>query len=203
MLLKQPMLRFLQQSSQQLKLTYQSALHSIQILNILEHYQHSAINRLIHKSMYRSKCLSLGVLSLCTKIHEINYVHIRELAKLIHPKYQDLKVNKLEQQDETVEEQEQDRQPTLSEIEQELKQWEVRVVLWMKWKLAVPLLYDEVLSLAFLWDQHTSFLVDFPLKFEAPSPINGACYSDNHNFLATNICVCLYNFNHLIGKSSL
>lgn len=169
------MLRFLQESSEQLKLTYQSALQSIQVLNILDHYHHYPINRLIHKSQHKGKCLSLAILSLCTKMHEVSYVHLKELAKLIHPKYQDLKVSKLEQQDETAEDNV--RQPSLSEIEEELKAWEVRIMLWMKWKLAVPLLYDEVVALAYLWDQHTSFLADFPLKFEAESPARGDCYS--------------------------
>lgn len=76
-------------------------------------------------------------------------------------------------------------------------------MVWLKWKLAIPLLYDEVLHLAFIWDSHIAFLGDFPLKFEAMSPVRGNCYSDNHNFLAANICICLYNFNHLISSSPI
>ena len=75
--------------------------------------------------------------------------------------------------------------------------------MWLKWKLAVPLLYDEVLAVAVRWDQYTSFLPEFPLKFEAPSPAASSKYSDNHNFLASKVRICLYNLTHLIGEEEL
>ena len=98
----------------------------------------------------------------------------------------------------------------MGEIEHELRQWEIRIMLWLKWKLAFPLLYDEVLNVAQLWDQFTlSLLPDFPLRFETDSRSQrenlsyreSLSQTANHNFLATNICICLYNFNHLIAKT--
>lgn len=89
---------------------------------------------------------------------------MRELAKLVHPRYRPLELEKLEGEDETAEEKDMSR-VSLEEVEDSVKEWEVKVMLWLKWKLAVPLLYDEVLTLAFQWDNHTAFLSDFPLKF--------------------------------------
>lgn len=69
MLLKERMVRFLQESAEKLKLNCQSALHSIQTLNILDHYHHQHINRIVSKSTLRAKSLALAILSLSSKLH--------------------------------------------------------------------------------------------------------------------------------------
>lgn len=122
------------------------------------------MNQVIAESMHRAQCLSLAVLSLCSKLYEISFVHVRELARLIHPRYKKLDLEKLEgdEEEDTTEE---GGGRSLGELEEQIKEWEIRVMVWLRWKLAVPLLYDEVLSIAYLWDTHTGFLGDFPLKF--------------------------------------
>ena len=70
----------------------------------------------------------------------------------------------------------------------------------LKWKLAVPLLYDEVIAVAYDWDKYAGTLTEFPLRFESPQ--EGNC-SENHNYLVRNIRVCLYNFSHLIRNTPL
>jgi hypothetical protein len=76
-------------------------------------------------------------------------------------------------------------------------------MLMVKWKLSVPLLYDEVIKIAYRWDKYTSFLEEFPLRFETEVCGCDSKSSNNHNFLASRVCVCMYNMSHLIRGTSL
>ena len=75
-----------------------------------------------------------------------------------------------------------------------MREWEVEVMRLLKWKLALPLLYDEVMLAANLWGQYHSDKPDFALSF---SPV------EHHNHLVGHIKVCLYNYDHLIQHNSL
>lgn len=74
-------------------------------------------------------------------MHEVKTVQVRELAALLHFKYKSLEVGKSEGQDSTAEDKDL-REVSLVEVEEEVKEWEVRVMVLLEWKLAVPLLYD-------------------------------------------------------------
>jgi hypothetical protein len=82
--------------------------------------------------------LAMGLLGVCSKLHENVPPKVKELAKMVHPKYRDLSVEKIERG----ETREKECTMSMGELEHEIKEWEVKVMLWMRWKLAVPLLYD-------------------------------------------------------------
>lgn len=45
---------------------------------------------------------------------------------------------------------------TPHEIEQLIKEYEIAIMLFLKWKLSVPNLYDEVIVIAYAWDRYTN-----------------------------------------------
>lgn len=47
---------------------------------------------------------------------------------------------------------------TAIQIESLIKDEEVKVMLNLRWKLAMPLLYDEVITIAYMWDSYVSNL---------------------------------------------
>ena len=71
---KDKIVRFLQDSAERLKLTYQSTLQAIQTLNLLENYHAPHINKAIGKHYANTRPFSLALLSLCCKLHETKLV---------------------------------------------------------------------------------------------------------------------------------
>lgn len=45
---------------------------------------------------------------------------------------------------------------TSHEIEQLIKEYEITIMLLLKWKLSMPNLYDEVIAIAYAWDRYTN-----------------------------------------------
>ena len=146
--------------------------------------------------------MALALLSLCAKLHERHPPKVRTLAKIVHPSHQDIDLNVLENGEGRKEHVLRGRNVgSLGELEEEIKEWEGKIMVWLRWKLAVPLLYDEVLALTDQWDHHTAFLKDFPLHF-TNNPLLDPYSADNHNHLASQTCICLYNLTHLLTSTS-
>lgn len=85
MLFKDKSIAFIHHSSETLKLTYQSTLQTIQLLNLIDHHAHPQLNALTRN--HYQPAFPTALLSLCCKLHEVKPVSIRDLAKLIHPNY--------------------------------------------------------------------------------------------------------------------
>jgi len=85
MLFKDQTIALIHRSAETLKLTYQSTLQAVQLLNLVEAYASHQLNT-AHKQHY-NPTFATALLSLCCKLHEVKPVSIRELAKLIHPNY--------------------------------------------------------------------------------------------------------------------
>jgi hypothetical protein len=87
---KENIVRFIEEASEKLKLTYQSTLQSIQIINVLDNQHSASINKLLNKNSFKAKCFAASLLNLCCKLYEQQSVHMRDYIKLIDPKYKDL-----------------------------------------------------------------------------------------------------------------
>lgn len=96
MIFKERLVHFLEESSEKLKLTYQSTLQSIQIINVIDTLHRIDINKAIAKQWTKAKCFAIALLRLCCKLFEVKSIHMRDFIKLIEKRYQDFAVEDLE-----------------------------------------------------------------------------------------------------------
>jgi hypothetical protein len=75
MLFKDQTIAFIHRSAETLKLTYQSTLQAVQILNLIEAYASHQLN-IVQKQHYDPTFAS-ALLSLCCKLHELKPMSIR------------------------------------------------------------------------------------------------------------------------------
>ena len=84
MLFKERIVHFIEENSERFKLSYQSTLHSIQTLNVLEHSQLQPINAFIHHNWTHAKCLAINALIISANLYEVAWtINRRELIKAI------------------------------------------------------------------------------------------------------------------------
>lgn len=158
------MMNFIEESSEKLRLNYQSTLQAIQIISLLDYYHPHRINELLGKNYSVAKCFALSLLNLCCKLYEKQEVHMREYVKLVDSKYRDIAIEHIEKSSMHSEDRF-EHSITPQEIEQLIKEYEIAIMLFLKWKLSMPNLYDEVIVIAYAWDRYTNELAEFPLKF--------------------------------------
>ena len=152
-------------------MNYQATLQAIQTLNLLDCFHAPKINHILRHSahhhhlnqhqhqhqhnnfvnalqpnpqqQYKIYTMALALLSLCAKLHERHPPKVRTLAKIVHPSHQDIDLNVLENGEGRKEHVLRGRNVgSLGELEEEIKEWEGKIMVWLRWKLAVPLLYD-------------------------------------------------------------
>ena len=81
------MVKMTEQMGEKLKLTEQSTLQAIQLVNILDQYHHQAIAKILHKQSQMIDTLVMALLSLCSQIFELQPPAIKYMARIVHCKY--------------------------------------------------------------------------------------------------------------------
>ena len=90
---KERMVHFLEYASERLRLGYQPTLQAIQALNILDHPRsHPSINK-IARNLPRAHCLAAAILALTSKLYRATPIHMRELIRVIDPRYRELGID--------------------------------------------------------------------------------------------------------------
>jgi hypothetical protein len=99
--LKERMVHFLEEASERLRLGYQPTLQAIQALNVLDHSRSApTINRFI-RTLSRAHCFAAALLALTSKLYDAKPIHMRDLIRVLDPRYREMGVDQLER---TVEE---------------------------------------------------------------------------------------------------
>jgi len=92
MIFKERIVHFIEENSERFKLSYQSTLHSIQMVNVLEGTHPTQINAFIGNSWLKAKCLALNALQLSAKFYEGFAMRRREVVKAIDEKYKGFEI---------------------------------------------------------------------------------------------------------------